>query len=401
MITPRRVWAAVRSRGPGYLARKAVERAFPNATARPSLVLHDDVIATDWRTPRPGRALTTDRPLRTAWIMSPPGANSGGHQNIFRFLKFLEDAGHDVRIYLYSAVRAVDLAEVRRLLSASTSYPRLNASIEWMPAAGLPADLDAVFATSWETAYASFTDAVDARRFYFVQDFEPLFSPMSTEAVLAENTYRFGFFGITAGRWLATKLERDYGMRTASFDFGSEPRDYHLIDGVTRDAVFFYARPETPRRGFELGVLALERFAERHPEVPIITAGQDLSRHRLPFAFENRGNVQVGELGALYNRCVAGLVLSLSNLSLLPLELLACGTVPVVNTGENNELVSNNPFIAYTEPLPAALADRISETIERADRDGHARRAAASVELSSWDASAGQFLAAVERGMRG
>ena len=401
MISPRRAWAALRSRGPGYAARKLIERAFPQASAPASLVLHDDVLGADWRTPRAAPATAVARPFRTAWIMSPPGANSGGHQNIFRFLKMLEDAGHGVRIYLYSAHPAVDLVEVRRLLAASSSFPRLAATIEWLPATGLPHDVDAVFATSWETAYASFTDPLEARRFYFVQDFEPLFYPMSSEAVLAENTYRFGFFGITAGRWLATKLSRDYGMQTASFDFGSDPSRYHLIDDVTRDAVFFYARPETPRRGFELGVLALERFARQHPGIPIITAGQDLSRHRLPFAFENRGNVQVAELGALYNRCVAGLVLSLSNLSLLPLELLACGTIPVVNNGENNELVSSNPFIAYTDPSPAALADRLGETVARPDRDHYARQAAASVELASWDASAQQFLAAVERGMHG
>jgi hypothetical protein len=345
--------------------------------------------------------MTTSRPLRTAWIMSPPGANSGGHQNIFRFLKVLEDAGHEVRIYLYSATPSHNPAEVRALLTSSTSFASVRATIEPMPAGGLPADLDAVFATSWETAYASFNDPGDARRFYFVQDFEPRFYPVSSEAVLAENSYRFGFFGITAGGWLATKLARDYGMATASYDFGSDPRHYRLMDGVVRDSLVFYARPETPRRGFELGVLALELFARAHPEVPIITAGQDLSRYRLPFAFENRGNVQVSELGALYNRSVAALVLSLSNLSLLPLELLACGTIPVVNTGENNELVSSNPFIDYAEPLPAALADHLIAAFERPDRDDYARRAAESAELSSWAKSGEQFLAAVERGMRG
>ena len=60
---------------------------------------------------------------------------------------------------------------------------------------------DAVFATGWETAYPVFNDAGDARKCYFVQDFEPLFYPVGSEYVLAENTYRFNFFGITAGKW--------------------------------------------------------------------------------------------------------------------------------------------------------------------------------------------------------
>lgn len=397
----RRAWNTLRGQGLYFAVQKAVLRVFPFARERPSLVFHDDALEVDWRIPKPGAAVVADRPLRTAWIMSPPGANSGGHQNIFRFLRVLEEADHQVRIYLYSTTDTRSPREVQSLLAGSSSYPALRASIEYYPADGIPGDVDAIFATSWETAYRSFRDASDARRFYFVQDFEPLFFPTSSESVLAENTYRFGFYGITAGRWLETKLARDYGMRTSSFDFGSDRGAYHLLEGVTRDSVFFYARPETPRRGFELGVLALELFAREHPAVPIITAGQSLRRLRLPFAVEDRGNVQVADLGALYNRCAAALVLSLSNLSLLPLELLACGTVPVVNTGENNELVSANPFIAYTPPTPGALADRLGEVIARPDREGYARRAAESVALSSWGASGDQFLAAVERGMHG
>jgi len=391
----------LRGQGLHFVVQKAVLRLFPHALERPSLVFRDDALAVDWRIQKPGAAMTADRPLRTAWIMSPPGANSGGHQNIFRFLKVLEDAGHEVRIYFYSTFDTHTPSEVRTMLAGSTSYPALKATIDAYPSSGLGRDVDAIFATSWETAYASFRDPSEARRFYFVQDFEPLFYPMSSESTLAENTYRFGFYGITAGHWLETKLARDYGMRTDSFDFGSDKQAYHLIDGAVRDSVFFYARPETPRRGFELGVDALEIFARSHPDVPIITAGQSLRHLKLPFAVEDRGNVQVGDLGALYNRSAAALVLSLSNLSLLPLELLACGAIPVVNTGENNELVSSNPFIAYTPPIPVALAERLGEVMARTDRDAYARQAADSVALASWDAAGVQFLEAVGRGMRG
>lgn len=34
---------------------------------------------------------------------------------------------------------------------------------------------------------------------YFVQDFEPLFYGMGSKAVLAENTYRFGFTVLQLG----------------------------------------------------------------------------------------------------------------------------------------------------------------------------------------------------------
>ena len=121
----------------------------------------------------------------------------------------------------------------------------------------------------------------------------------------------------------------------------------------------------------------------------------------MPFPHENPGNMQVGELNATYNRCAAGLVLSLTNMSLLPLELLSAGVIPVVNDGENNRLVSDNEYIAYTEPNPRALADRILEILDRDDAPAHAERAAASVGTTTWAAAGEQFMTAFDRGVRG
>ena len=47
-------------------------------------------------------------------------------------------------------------------------------------------------------------DASRARRLYFVQDYEPYFYATSSESMLAENTYRFGFTAITATDTLAS-----------------------------------------------------------------------------------------------------------------------------------------------------------------------------------------------------
>lgn len=62
------------------------------------LVRYEDASEVDWTTPA-GWATepvtVRDRPLRTAWIMHPPGESSGGHQNIFRFIEYFEGAGHE------------------------------------------------------------------------------------------------------------------------------------------------------------------------------------------------------------------------------------------------------------------------------------------------------------------
>ena len=130
-------------------------------------------------------------------------------------------------------------------------------------------------------------------------------------------------------------------------------------------------------------------------------AGQKLPTTAVPFPHENPGNVQVGELNVLYNRCAVGLVLSLTNMSLLPLELLAAGVIPVVNDAPNNRMVSDNPFIAYAPPTPRALADAIVAILDRDDQPEYARKASASLARATWEESGAQFLAAFEEGMRG
>jgi hypothetical protein len=88
-------------------------------------------------------------------------------------------------------------------------------------------------------------------------------------------------------------------------------------------------------------------------------------------------------------------------MSLLPLELLASGVIPVVNDGPNNRLVSDNPFIEFTEPSPRAIADRLISIVDRADQPAHAARAAESVANADWAAAGRRFLNALERGARG
>lgn len=399
-----RAWQVFRKNGLRTVIQKLVVKTFPFVLDRPSLVHYDDVLAVDWRTPHPWVSTprtVTPGPQTIAWIMSPPGANSGGHQNIFRFINFLELSGHTVRVYLYSTLDPTTPEQAAANIASSSSYPDVKASIETFPDGGIPSDVDAVFATGWETAYRSYRDQSNAKRFYFVQDFEPLFYPTGAEAVLAENTYRFGFMGITAGDWLARKLRDEYGMHTDSFTFGAENSNYSRVNHERRKAVFFYARPETPRRGFELGAMALDLFARERPESPIILAGQDLRTLRIPFAHENPGNIQVGQLNDVYNRCAAGLVLSLTNMSLLPLELLAAGVIPVVNDAPNNRLVSNNPFINYVEPSPRAIADSLIAIVDRADQQDYSARAAGSVSETTWAKSGEQFMLAFERGMHG
>ncbi len=370
------------------------------------LVSMEDAAAVDW-TVIPDRIrnpITVDSgPARIAWIMSPPGRESGGHQNLFRFIEFAERGGHDCRIYLYQAGdRPVDVAGVRKMLERSEAYPTLRASMEvWNRDRGVADDTQAIFATGWETAYPSFLDRSSAKRLYFVQDFEPSFYPLGTEAVLAENTYRFGFHAITAGGWLAHKLNTEYGMSADHFDFAVDKRHYRITNDGPRNEVFFYARPVTPRRAFEFGLLVLNDFAKLRPDITINLAGWDVSNWRIPFEHRNLASLQLSELNEVYNRCAAGLVMSLSNMSLLPLELMSSGVTPVVNDGPNNRMVSDNPHIEYVPSSPLAIARKLVEVIERPDAIERSRAMSESVKGVDWATSGQVFLNALQGALRG
>jgi glycosyltransferase involved in cell wall biosynthesis len=330
---------------------------------------------------------TVPERLVVNWVIPPLANGSGGHHTIFRFVRALEARGHTCNIIVYDARGIQSAEEVRAIIRRH--FPPMNANVS--VGRDRMVACDALVATAWQTAYPVFNAETSARKFYFVQDYEPLLFPVGTASVLAENTYKLGLHGITAGRWLSLELSSKFGMHCDHFEFGSDPGIYRFANGGKRNKIVFYARPATPRRGFELGVFTLKSFANDNPDFEIHMVGADLSDYRLPFEFVNHGVLRPSELNQLYNDSAAALVISLTNMSLLPLELLSAGCIPVVNDGPNNRLVSDNPYIAYAEPSPRSLAQRLQETVTRVDLPRYAREAADSVRALGWDASTDRF----------
>jgi glycosyltransferase involved in cell wall biosynthesis len=359
-----------------------------------SLVDRLDVMLADWsKSPYVHNYSNERSSKRAAWVMSPP-AGGGGHQNIFRFIDFLDESGYKNDVYLYSTFDDTTTEQATENVKAYSSAK--NTTFHYYKK-GSQIKADVLFATGWETAYPVFNQPTNALKFYFVQDFEPLFYPMGTDYVLAENTYKFGFHGITAGGWLDDKLTREYGMQCDHYDFGADPQNYVFKNTKKRKQIFFYARPVTERRGFDLGVMALDIFHKAHPEYEIVLAGWDVSEWSVPFPYTNLKALKVEELCDVYNQSAAALVLSLTNMSLLPLELLASGTIPVVNDGPNNRLVSDNKYIKYTEASPAALAKALAEVVTMKNLPKFAKEASESVPKDGWQTAGEKFLSILEK----
>ena len=333
---------------------------------------------------------------RVAWIMPPPD-KGGGHQNIFRFVTYLHQAGMVNDIYLSSTFDRMTVAEAKRNVASYCPIQDLT-FVRYKP--GTAVDADVIFATGWETAYDLASIDSPALKYYFVQDFEPYFYPIGTDYVLAENSYRLGFPAITAGKWLAHKLSDEYGMECHPYDFGADKERYHVTNRGARPAVMFYARPVTERRGFPLGILALELFHNMRPDVEIHLAGWDVHQWAIPFPYVHHGSMKLNQLNELYNRCAASLVVSLTNLSLLPLELLSSGVIPVVTQGDNNSMVSDNRFISYCRVTPKAMAQALADAVEANEHSGLAEAASESVPANTWDDAGAMLVRVVEEDLR-
>jgi glycosyltransferase involved in cell wall biosynthesis len=347
--------------------------------ARSDLLRAAEVAGNDWVLPEP-LAAAEHEPLTVAFVCVPPGPGAGGFTTMFRIIGAIERAGHRCIVYLHDR-HGWSLEQHQRTIREW--WPWVRAEIR--DVAGGIEDAHAIFATSWESAYPVLAARARGVRFYLVQDFEPWFYPAGSEALLAEATYRFGFHGVTAGRWLADFLADGYGMRTDHFDFGCDLERYGLDGTSVRTGICLYSRPETPRRAFELGVAALDIFAHHHPETDIHLFGNPTPK--LPFAAVAHGRTTPDELNRLYNRCIGGLVLSATNVSLVPHEMLAAGCIPVLNDAEHNRIVLDNEMVRYAPASPFELANALSELVTRPEHE-RARAAAAaaeSVQGASWD----------------
>ncbi len=383
----------LRTEGPsGVTARLRVRASEALAPAsgeglpvdREHLVRASEIAARGSALPRPAAWLPGE-PLTVAWVCGPASEGSGGHTTMFRAIAALERGGHRCLVYIHDR-HGWEIEQHRRTIREW--WPWVGAEVRDL-AAGID-DAHAVFATSWETAYPVLASPALGARCYFVQDFEPSFYPAGSAALLAEETYRFGFHGVTAGRWLAQLLRRDYGMPADHFDFGCDLEHYSLSGAAERLGICYFCRPSTPRRAHELAVLALELFAARHPEVEIHTYGEPAGA--LPFAATDHGLLTPSRLGDLYRSCVAGLVMSATNVSLVPHEMLAAGCIPVVNDAEHNRVVLDNDRVEYAAATPFELADALSRLVSRppATLAEDAAAAAASVDSISWEESGRQ-----------
>lgn len=402
--TPRRAGSTVaravgivRTGGPRALAQRVTRFAYGrlDAAILDEPLLDDIADSMQLNLALPEHRPPRSQPLRIGWVIAPPKAGSGGHTTLFRMVEAVEEAGHRCVLFLNDRYGG-DLRAHERVIR--DWWPNLHAEVRDATAA--ITGVDACVASGWETAHVlARRGRAPMRRLYFVQDYEPYFYARGSMFALAEDTYRFGFRTIALGEMVAKLLRSEVGISPDVTGFGCDTSVYRLLPGHERSGVVLFARPDVPRRGFALARLALQRFHELHPATGIHLYGSEV--RGLPFPAEQHGRLTPTALNELYNSSIAGLAMSFTNITLVAEEMLAAGTIPVVNDSVHSRADLVNEHVAWATPTPYGLAAALSAAVSRSDGAEAARAASESVRQFGWTKAQADVVRIVEEEVYG
>lgn len=349
-------------------------------------------------------------------------ASVGGRQRVETINWFLPDIDSPFYGGINTALRIADQLAAdhgvrnRFVLMASANepfyrsalaaaFPRLvnselafyDGSVESMEASVPAADVS--IATLWVTAFAVARFTRTRRRFYLIQDFEPMFYPAGSLYALSEESYRLGLYGLCNTERLRGIYADLYGGKGFAFMpavqrdvFHAEGRQTVDHDGPAR--VFIYSRPGHWRNCWELASLALDEVKRRHGDsVHLVTAGSWARPEDLARGIDHRGLLDYRDTGALYRTCDVGVALTLSaHPSYLPLELMACGVPVVAFDNPAGDWVLEHELNSLRCPRTVdGLADAISRLVE----DPPMRRRLSAHALDTIEARHGDWRAAL------
>jgi glycosyltransferase involved in cell wall biosynthesis len=298
----------------------------------------------------------------------------GGIYTIFRFIEKLSKEGVTNRVIIYDNP-SIDVEKLKAEIS--NSFPSMKnfevivfdhskEDIDILP------ESDLAFCTFWVSAYLLLKFNKTKRKYYFIQDYEPLFYPGGSTSALAESAYRFGFRALVNTPGLLAAVNKRHGMEGISFIPAVDQELYFPDFNKRNDRVriFFYARPFNPRNAFNLGVTIIKELLDKYGDrIEIITAGAEWREeaYGLKGKITNLGLLKsLNEVADLYRGCDIGFVYMLSkHPSYQPFEFMASGMATVTNNNEDNLwLLKNKHNCLVSEPSPAAMAEAISELID-------------------------------------
>lgn len=337
-----------------------------------------------------------DRPSIGFLIPGMP-KGSGGHTSILRLGTYLAEFGHEVYYISYKPQR-------KKQMIANAEHNLKGFVGEILgPEALNTIQLDIGVATHWLSAYYLWNMDNVRYKSYFVQDYEPDFCPAGDVRVFAENTYRMGYHMISLGPWNKRRIEKEIGVNADAIVFPYEPGEYGAKTGwrskfqekkVINICVYLKGAEKRGGHFLLMGLEELYKAAQaKGLELRISFFGDDKKlRYPIAIPYNNLGILNKEELRKLYTESDFGIVFSYTNISLVPLEMMACGC-PVVETADGSFTVFFPPECAIlVNSYPQDFVRKIMYYIEcPEERRRIAETAMRSLEKRTWNEAAKQF----------
>lgn len=263
-----------------------------------------------------------------------------------------------------------------------------------------------ICATNWQSVF--YAKLISGYHVYFCQDFEPYFYPIGSNYLLALKTYNLGFHIISLGGWNAKQIKQN--IQTSSIideiDFPFEPKEYqnsnrNYLDylGKKEFTIAVYIKrcdKRAPSAVQSILENVAKSFKNRGITLKILYYG--LNKFERPACGKNLGRLNKNELLDLYKQSDFGLVASLTNVSLVPLEMLATG-LPVIDFADGSY-----PFFLGDDT--AILIDFDYHTLERKLFEAinnplliekMMKKASQKIKNLSWNTTGEQFVSILKR----
>ena len=340
------------------LAQATLEDLDANATAIKQGLTHpiDRIGSVAWFLPEVSHALLGG--LRTVFATAEYLSRTHGTRNMFVLSSFREDPPDTAPLIASLRENFPDAEFVVRVLRQGIDRP------EDLPGAQI------AICTLWTTAYGMLRYNQTRRKFYFMQDYEPMFYAGGDLSLMIEQTYRFGYSCIANTPGVGARY-LPYNRDMVSFLPGVDHDVFHpgpTKDPARRQRIVFYGRPERARNGFFLGADILRAVKSRMEDrIEIISAGAewDPADYGLDGIVTNLGLLgSLPQVADLYRSADLGLILMATpHPSYQPLEYMACGCVVATNINEANRWLLTPDNALLVEPIPKIAAKRITDLL--------------------------------------
>ncbi len=177
---------------------------------------------------------------------------------------------------------------------------------------------------------------------YFVQDYEPYFHPVGDRYFLSKKAYELGEDIISLGNWNIEEIKKNCKNnanlgRMYSVEFPFESREYPYrkrnfdeYKNKKEINIAVYIKREPKRLpGIVMSMIthASKEFEKRGKHLNIYYFG--LHKVEKPALGTNLGRISKKEIQELYTKCDFGMVASMTNISLVPYEMIGSG-LPVI-----------------------------------------------------------------------